>query len=75
MILSDFCLKNMALVLRGGGAPESYKKEFADKMETYGFGCKEALEYAKERYKYYSNEARIKLRENGLKWMNVDESG
>ena len=58
-------------MLRGGGAPESYKKEFAEKMETYGFGCKEALEHAKERYKYYSNEARIKLRENGLKWMNT----
>jgi hypothetical protein len=67
LILSDFCLSNMAMVLKGGGAPDPYKEKMIRKMEDFGFEGAEALEHAKERYKYYTKEARIKLRKNSTR--------
>ena len=69
LILSSYCFKNIASVLKGGGAPDIFKKLMAEKLESYGLGCQEAIAYAKERYKYYSCEARVRLRKNGLRWL------
>ena len=69
LILSSYCFKNIASVLKAGGASDIYKKLMTEKLESYGLECQEATAYAKERYKYYGKEARVRLRKNGMIWL------